>query len=157
MNAMTRPIGRHGTRALRATSMGLAVIALVATFVVAGCQSGGSLAGPTWQWTALEETNAAGQQVTSDPATYTIEFLTDGTVSVKADCNSMTGTYTVGIPLDLTIDLAAQTLAACGDPSLDRVYLENLSRISSYSTDGGELRLFFADDVGAMQFTRQAS
>jgi heat shock protein HslJ len=157
MNAMTRHIGRHGTRTLRATSRGLALIALVATVVVAGCQSGDSLAGPIWQWTALEETNPAGQPVTPDPATYTIEFLTDGTVIVKADCNSLSGTYTVGLPLDLTIDLAAPTLAACGDPSLDRVYLENLSRISSYSTDGGALRLFFADDVGAMRFRSQAS
>ena len=157
MNAMTWPIGRHGTRMLRATSRGLALIALVATVVVAGCQSGDSLAGPTWQWTALEETNTAGQPVTPDPATYTIEFLTDGTVNVKADCNSLSGTYTVGIPLDLTINLAATTMASCGDPSLDGMYLEFLSRISSYSTDNGELRLFFADDVGAMQFRSQAS
>jgi hypothetical protein len=27
----------------------------------------------------------------------------------------------------------------------------------SYSTDKGELKLFFADDVGAMQFRSQAS
>jgi heat shock protein HslJ len=157
MNAMTPPIGRHGTRTLRAMSRGLALIALVATVVVAGCQSGDSLAGPTWQWTALEETNPAGQPVSPDPATYTIEFLTDGTVNVKADCNSLTGTYTVGIPLDLTINLANTSMASCGDLSLDRVYLEYLGRISNYSTGTGELKLFFADDVGAMQFRSQAS
>ena len=157
MNEMTRPIGRHGARMLRATSRGLALIAVVAALAVAGCQPGDSLAGPTWQWTAQQVTNAAGQPVTPDPANYTIEFLTDGTVNVKADCNSLSGTYTVGVPLDLTINLATTTMASCGDLSLDGMYLEFLSRISSYSTDTGELRLFFADDVEAMKFRSQAS
>jgi heat shock protein HslJ len=157
MNAMTRPIGRHGTHTLRATSRGLALISLVAAVAVAGCQSGDSLAGPTWQWTAQQVTNSAGQPLAPDPANYTIEFLTDGTVNVKADCNSLTGTYTVGIPVDLTINLATASMASCGDLSLDRVYLEYLGRTSSYSTDSGGLKLFFATDVGAMQFRSQAS
>ena len=157
MNAMTRPIGRHGTRTLRATSRGLALLALVAAVAVAGCQTGDSLAGSTWQWTAQEGINSAGQPVTPDPANYTIEFLTDGTVNVKADCYSLSGTYTVGVPLDLTINLATPTPGACGDLSLDSVFLEYLGRISSYSTGSGELKLFFADDVGAMPFRSQAS
>lgn len=157
MNTMTSPTGRNGARTLRASSRGLALIALVAAVAVAGCQSGDSLAGPTWQWTALQETNPAGQAVTPDPANYTIEFLTDGTVNVKADCNSLSGTYTVGVPLDLTIDLATTTMAACGDPSLDAIFLESLGRVVSYSTGGGELKLDLADDAGAMQFKTAGS
>lgn len=157
MDEMTRPIGRHGARTLRAASSGLALIALVAAVALAGCQTGDSLAGPTWQWTAQQVTNAAGQPVTPDPASYTIEFLSDGTVNVKADCNSLSGTYTVGVPLDLTINLATTTMASCGDLSLDGMYLELLGRISTYSTNSGELRLFFADDVEAMQFRTGAS
>ncbi len=29
-----------------------------------------------------------------------------------------------------------------------------LGRVSSYATDGGELKLFFADDAGGMRFTQ---
>jgi heat shock protein HslJ len=154
MNTMTRAIRRFGTSALRAPGRGLAVTALVGAIAVTGCQSGDSLAGPTWQWTAQQVTNAAGQPVDPDPESYTIEFRADGTVDVQADCNRLTGTYTVGVPLDLTINLATSQLPACGDQSLDGVYLDNLGRISSYSTDRGELRLFSADDAGAMQFSK---
>lgn len=127
----------------------LALVALLGALVIAGCQSGDSLAGPTWQWTA--------QPAAQDTASYTIEFRMDGTVEVEADCNSVTGTYTVGVPLDLTIDVATPELAACGDQSLDSVYLENLSRVTSYSTGGGVLSLYFADEAGAMQFRSNGS
>ncbi len=151
MNARSTWIRRFAAPSSSA-SRRLAAIALAGALAVAGCQSGDSLAGPTWQWASEEETNPAGQSVVPDPASYTIEFLTDGTVNVKADCNDLTGTYTVGVPLDLTIDLASSPVADCGDSSLDRVYLDYLSRISTYSTGGGELILFFADDVEAMRF-----
>lgn len=157
MNAMTLAIRRYGTSALQASSRRLALIAVVGAVAVAGCQTGDSLAGPTWQWTAVQETNPTRQAVTPDPENYTIEFLTDGTVKVKADCNSLSGTYTVGVPLDLTINLATTTMAACGDASLDGMYLEFLGRVASYSTGGGELKLDLADDAGAMQFKTPGS
>ena len=62
----------------------------------------------------------------------------------------------MGAPLDLTIDLDGSTSTACGDES-DVRYLSDLGRVSSYSTDGGELRLYFADETGAMRFTPQGS
>ena len=127
----------------------LAIVALLGALVIAGCQAGDSLTGPTWQWTA--------QPAAGDTASYTIEFRTDGTVEVGADCNNVTGTYTVGIPLDLRIDVATPEQAACGDQSLDGVYLENLGRVSSYSTGGGVLSLYFADETGAMQFRSTGS
>lgn len=152
MNAMPTWIRRYAPPSLSG-SRGRALIALVGALAVAGCQATDSLAGPTWQWAVQLETSPAGQPVAPDPENYTIEFITDGTVNVKADCRDLTGTYTVGVPLDLTINLDSPTLAACGDSSLDRVYLEYLGRISTYSTGNGELKLFFADDAGAMQFT----
>ena len=127
----------------------LAIVALLGALVIAGCQASDSLAGPTWQWT--------GQTAGQDPTSYTIEFRMDGTVEVTADCNSVTGTYTVGVPLDLTIDVATPELAACGDQSLHSVYLENLSRVTSYSTGGGVLSLDFGDEAGAMQFRTKGS
>jgi hypothetical protein len=152
MNVMPTSTHGHLARFLRARNRSLVAIALAGTLVVAGCQAGDSLAGPTWEWTGPQVTNPAGQSVAPDPENYTIEFLTDGTVTVLADCSTFTGSYTVSVPLDLTIELATPASGACGAASLDSVYLEYLSLISSYSTDDGELRLFFADDVDAMQF-----
>ena len=156
MTASTQPIGGNGVHAPRASSRLLALVALAGALAVAGCQAGDSLAGPTWQWTAAQETDAALQAVTPDAATYTIEFLTDGTVNVTADCNSLTGTYAVGVPLDLTITLDTATMDDCGDPSLAGKYIEFLGRVAGYSTGGGELELDLADDAGAMQFRTEA-
>jgi heat shock protein HslJ len=127
----------------------LAIAALLGALAIAGCQSGDSLTGPTWQWTAQPAAEAS--------ESYTIEFRTDGTVEIGADCNNLTGTYTVGIPLDLTIDVATRELAECGDQSQDDLFLENLSRVSSYSTGGGMLSLYFADEAVAMQFAVKGS
>ena len=55
------------------------------------------------------------------------------------------------MPLDLTIDLATTTMAACSDPSLDRVFLDFLDRVASYSTANGELSLDITDG-GVLQF-----
>jgi heat shock protein HslJ len=115
------------------------------------------LAGQAWHWTALQQSNPANETITPDSERYTIEFLTDGTVHVQADCNSLSGTYTVGVPLDLTINRATTTMAACDDPSLDAMYLESLGRVASYSTDNGVLNLDLADDGGAMQFEMPGS
>ena len=152
MDAMTPRDGHHGVRAFRASSRWLVLIALAGAIALAGCGSVDSLAGPTWQWTELQETDPARQGVRPNAATYTITFHTDGTVDVQADCRALSGTYTVGVPLDLTVDLAT-TSAACGDPSLDGIFLENLSRVASYTTGSGELSLELHDDAGMMRFT----
>jgi heat shock protein HslJ len=156
MNAMTRLDHRHRPNLLAWSCGRLAVIALVAIIALAGCQGAESLAGPTWQWSAQQITSSAGQPLTPDPVAYTVEFLTNGTINVKADCTTLSGTYSVGVPLDLTIALAP-TDATCGEASLDRVFLENLGRVATYSTGSGELKLFFADEVGEMRFTDPGS
>jgi heat shock protein HslJ len=156
---LLRPaVRRYGTGALQVSSRCIAVLAVAGAVAVAvaGCQSAGSLSGRTWQWTAGPVADAAGGPVAADPDAYTIEFLGDGTVSVRADCTTLSGTYAVGVPLDLTITVAAPAQDTC-ESSLDRVYLESLRRISSFSTDNGELRLYFADNAGAMQFTSLGS
>jgi hypothetical protein len=157
MNKMTAPLRRPGVSSKRWPRRAVVVIALAGAFAVAGCQAGDSLAGPTWQWAAEQEpaAAAAGQPAAPDAARYTIEFHLDGTVNVEADCHDLTGTYAVGVPLDLTINVADPALADCGGASLAVDFLEDLGRISSYSTGGGELNLFFAEDAAGMRFTLQ--
>ncbi len=74
------------------------------------------------------------------------------TVAVKADCNRMGGTYTVGEPDELTITLVTSTMAYCGDESQDTIFVDFLGRVVSYATADTELTLDFADDAGSMQF-----
>ena len=132
----------------RRSSGGLALIVLVGALAVAGCQASDSLAGPTWQWTG----STAIADVASNPADYTIQFRTDGTVAVRADCNTLSGTYAVSIPLGLTITLAPASMAACPGDSLDGPYVELLRKVEAYSTGGGALSLELADDGGMLQF-----
>lgn len=152
MNALTAAICRPSSRRRTGPRTALATLAVIAAVAIAGCQSGSSLAGPTWQWKADQQVNAAGQSVTVDPARYTIRFLTDGTLDVRADCNSLTGTYSIGIPLDLKVAVSTSNVSACGDASAGQVFLDQLARVETYSTDGGELKLFYADDLGGMRF-----
>jgi heat shock protein HslJ len=150
MNAIARLVRRHQAPATR----GLAFLAILATLAATACEGGESLAGPTWHWTAHVGTDGTAQSNVADPAHYMIEFHTDGTATVTADCNTVTGTYAAGVPLDLSIQLGSTTLADCGDTSLDRLYLESLGRVTSYTSKTGELTLLFEDDVGGMRFNR---
>jgi hypothetical protein len=129
-------------------------IVLIALLAVAACQSGDSLAGPTWQWTGVQGSSSGDNTVAPDHENYTIEFLMDGTVNVQTDCVTVDGTYAVGIPLDVTIDLP--TTPSCGD-ALTSSFLEDLDRVDTYSTGGGELKLYFPDETGAMQFRASGS
>jgi heat shock protein HslJ len=84
--------------------------------ILAACGSGGSsesdITGIVWQWTAMQETLPASQSVVPDPENYTIVFNDDGTVAIKADCNQVSGDYTMD-GNNLNISLGASTLMAC--------------------------------------------
>jgi len=137
---------KHFTRAL------FMILALVLTACGGGTSSSGSdITGIVWQWSAMQETAPASQSVVPDPQNYTITFNDDGTAAIKADCNSVTGTYKMD-GSNLTITLGASTLMACGDASQDSIYLASLSRVSSYAVDNGQLQLMFPDNGGKMDF-----
>jgi heat shock protein HslJ len=102
------------------------LVALV--FLLAACgksTSTNSITGIVWQWTAMQETVPASQSVVPNPQNYTIIFNMDNTVTIKADCNQVGGTYTVS-GSNLTIILGPSTLMYCGDASLDQIYLASL-------------------------------
>jgi heat shock protein HslJ len=129
-------------------SLRLIVVAIVGSLAIGGCQAESALVGPTWQWTASQETVPAHLSVTPDPENYTIEFLDDGTVEVTADCNNMGGSYTVAEPDELTITLVTTTMAYCGDESQDAIFIDFLGRVASYAIADTDLTLDFADDAG---------
>jgi heat shock protein HslJ len=127
---------------------------LLVSLLAVGCVGGTSdepITDVTWQWASLSETEPASLSVTPDPENYTLTLKTDGTLSIKADCNMVMGTY----ELDgnaITIVLGPSTMAYCGEQSLDVQYLQLLSEIGSYRMEEGQLVLELKNDAGEMTF-----
>ena len=66
------------------------------------------------------------------PSRYTIEFLEDGTVCIRADCNIVRGTYLQDLQSGFSITPGPSTLAACPPDSDDREFLQALSSAALY-------------------------
>ena len=104
-----------------------------------------------WQWVSV--TNQTTNVVTAvpNPASYTITFYPDGTLSGKADCNTFDGAYSQ--QNGFTIKLGASTMAACGEASLDQQYVTLLGRVVAGGPDGaGGLALETAGGEQRMLF-----
>ncbi len=130
---------------------------LALAIVLTGCKrffksSSTDITGTVWQWAAMQETAPASQSVVPDPQNYTITFNTDGTATIKADCNNVTAKYKTNKKGKMTIKPGASTLMACGDASQDTVYLASLSKVNSYAIVNKQLQLSFPDGGGKMDF-----
>lgn len=109
--------------------------------------SANSITGIVWQWTSVTE---AGKTTTiPDPASYTIIFNADGTVTGKADCNTFSGTYSQ--QNGFTIKVTPTVMSACG--TLDSQYLTLLNQVAAGGPDGaGGLALETAGGAQRMLF-----
>jgi heat shock protein HslJ len=105
-------------------------------------------AGKAWRWQGTTSA-AGGGQTPSDPASYTVEFGLDGSVSIKADCNSGSGTYTLS-GTSLTITLGPMTLMACPEGSLGDTFAAQLGEVSAYEVQDD--RLMLTTPGGTMSF-----
>jgi len=125
----------------------LFALAIAATVVVAACSSGASLTGKTWQLTAMTKNVAEGLPAlpVAQQANYTITFNTDLSLNIKADCNTVGGTYVTTSSGGLTITLGASTKVACPEGSLADQYLAGLSSASSYTIVSNELTIVIPD------------
>jgi heat shock protein HslJ len=105
----------------------------------------------TWQWVSVTNHTTGTQTIVPDPSKYTIAFFPDGTLSVLADCNTVSGTYSQ--KGGFSIKLGASTQMACGEESMDQQYLQLLSSVAAggpdgagglaLETPGGEQRMLF--------------
>ena len=105
------------------------------------------LEGITWQWVSLAETEPASQSVVPTPESYTLIFLSDGELDIQADCNMVSGSYTIN-GNELTIEQGPATMAFCDEESLDQQFLDLLSNVESYTIEDSELVLELKDDAG---------
>ena len=87
----------------------------------------------------------------SDPQQFTLEFLDNNRVAVKADCNRASGSFTVN-GATLTIGPMAVTKAYCGSASLDSEFLSLLGgeTVATVSTTS----LVLSSARGALRFSR---
>jgi len=111
-----------------------------------------SITGAVWKWTGSID-NSGKTTTAPNPDDYTLEFKSDGTIAVRADCNIGGGSYQLD-GNQLTITLGVMTLVACPSGSLDGQYLKELGEVSSYLFEGQDLILEWKLDSGTMRFTQ---
>ena len=123
--------------------------ARMATFVVANPFA--AVVGAVWKWQGTQ--TPTEQVLVDDPDQYTIEFLPDGTLKIKADCNMAGGTYATS-DSRVEITLGPTTLAACAPDSLSDRFLKELSGAAIFFFDGDDLMIDLVYDSGTMRFAR---
>jgi heat shock protein HslJ len=106
----------------------------------------------TWQWMQSFYNNDT-KTVPQKPENYTIRFLENGNIAVKADCNQKGGTYsTEGRKLSITV--THSTLAACEPGSLEDVFVRDLEAAAIFFFKDGSLYIDLKYDTGTIIFTR---
>ena len=106
----------------------------------------------TWRWQSTLFND--GRQVTPDaPDRYTVQFMRDGRVNVRADCNRGSAGYVRGSEgPQITISAAATTKMACPPGSLGGEFLRQLEAVRGWTIDAGNLVLALKFDNGTMRF-----
>ena len=131
----------------------LFVLCLIPGILVAcgsSSTSGGSLTGVTWQLTNVKFDGQSTNSIISEPDQYTITFQTDGTATVKADCNMAHLTYTTN-GNQLTIKAGPMTLVYCGTASLSNEFVQALQVATAYTVQGSTLTINSGSN-GSMDF-----
>ena len=108
------------------------------------------LTGRIWKWLGTKHGDGS-KAVPEHPENYTIEFLENGFVRIKADCNSAGGGFTVH-QNRITIDLSYSTMAACPPSSLERIFTRDILVADQFYLHKDQLRLKLIDASGSMFF-----
>jgi heat shock protein HslJ len=102
-----------------------------------------------WRWRSSE--SATGKMTIEKPENYQLEFMADGKIGVKADCNIGGGSYTTE---DNNISFARifTTKIFCGEKSLDSRFLRGLESARNFRVEGNNLFIGGKGENGTMQF-----
>jgi heat shock protein HslJ len=91
--------------------------------------------------------------VPDQPEHYTAEFLEDGTLLVRADCNRGRGQFSTTDDRSLEVSPIATTLAACPEGSIGNEFVQALSNSGTYFFQDGDLFIDLAFDSGTIQLS----
>jgi hypothetical protein len=97
--------------------------------------------------------NATGTVRPEDPSVYTMRLNSDGTVTMRLNCNHANGTWSVepsrnGASGRFEFGLLAATRVHCPPPSLGESIVSQAKFIRSYLLKGGRLYLSLMADAG---------
>ncbi len=113
----------------------------------------GGLIGGTWHMTKAVHGNDP-PVVPKDPSqVHRCSSVTDGTLSLLADCNRGRGSYSADPP-KLHVGPAAITRMMCPPGSLDTIFLRDLSAAATFDIDDGELHVTTKDGLATLTFER---
>ena len=86
-----------------------------------------------------------------EPGLYTVHFLPDETVNIRADCNWVAGFWSgANGALDVTVTMT--TVAECAAGSLEEPFVQALDEATSY-TFADNMTLIISGPAGEMRFT----
>lgn len=109
------------------------------------------LTGVTWQWRGIADNEGVVFVAPPEPVRYTLEFLADGSLAIRADCNrARARVRTDGIAM--AIHLGGVTRMACRSDSLGALYLFGLHNVEHWYLFDGVLTLTLPDRAGTMIF-----
>ena len=118
---------------------------------MAAGDGGEALAGRVWAWQRTRFSD--GKAVVADaPERYTLEFIQDGRVQLRADCNRGGARFDAGAGRTLTFSPAATTKMGCPPGSQGTEFLRQLSLVGAYLFASGNLVLTLRLDTGSMYF-----
>lgn len=109
-----------------------------------------SLHGVVWEWQQFVGSDDSVRTPDS-PERYTVEFLDDGHVAIRADCNRGLGTFSVDRP-QIDIRVGATTRALCPPGSQSDAFLKDIDAFSSFVFRDGNLYLALPIDSGISEF-----
>lgn len=125
----------------------LALIVAVLSVMLTACTNR-SLVGQTWLLAATTVSSPTFSGIVPPEwmTKYTIEFAEDGTWTGKADCNSVSGTYSTSGSDEIAIVRGPSTLAVCPEESLADLYLAGLESAETYRVAAEQLVLGLGGD-----------
>jgi para-nitrobenzyl esterase len=110
-----------------------------------------NLGGTAWQLVKFQ--GGDGRMLApDDPAKYTIEFLADGAVAMRIDCNRARGSWKSPGPSQLEFGPMAVTRVQCPPGSLYDRFAKDVSYVRSYVVRRGHLFLALMADGGIYEF-----
>ncbi|HEX2665893.1 MAG TPA: META domain-containing protein [Candidatus Acidoferrum sp.] len=111
----------------------------------------GDLAGTSWQLLKFEWSDDRSL-MPEDPMKYTIAFGSDGSVSVRIDCNQGHGTWKSAGPNRLEFGPLALTRATCPPAPLNDRLAKDCQYVRSYVLKDGHLIISLMRDTGIYEF-----
>jgi heat shock protein HslJ len=114
-----------------------------------------AVVGPVWQWTQTLH-NDDRKATPDNPENYTVQFLEDGTISVKADFNQKGGTYSISaVGKKISIEISHSTMAACPEVSFEGEFVKGLVASELFFIKNGDLYMDLKYDTGTMRFSQK--